>query len=242
MEIHALPGGALRRLLTGAVAGLFLVLAACGTSTTAKTSPLTAAQLIQKGSDNFAQDNALHFTLTASDIAPGLFAVTKAQGDVVRPDKLQIHGIVEATQGFSTGIGIIFVGPKQYVSLGDTGTYQNTSGLPNLLNIFSTSQGIGAILSQLQNPSTPTDDTVNGVECWKITGTVSSTLLAPITGSPPATPTNVQTLLWIGQSDNQIHQVTLNGKATDTDKDTTVRTFDLSNYNETVTITAPPTK
>jgi len=67
-------------------------------------------------------------------------------------------------------------------------------------------------------------------------------LLAPITGNPPTSPTNVQTILWIGQSDNQIHQVTLNGIAANGDTSSTVRTFDLSNYNETVTITAPPTK
>ncbi len=231
MTIHRWKSGTACRWLAGAAAALFLTLAACGASSTTKTSPLSATQLIQQASNNFAQDSALHFTLTASNIAPGPFAVTKAQGDVVRPDKLQIHGIVEPTQGVTAGIGIIFVGQQQYISIGDTGTYQTTSGLPNLLNIFSSSQGIGAILSQLQSPSTPTADSVNGVDCWKITGTVSSALLAPITGNPPTSPTNVQ-----------IHQVTLNGIAANGDTSSTVRTFDLSNYNETVTITAPPTK
>jgi lipoprotein LprG len=226
--------------LWSALAGLCLVLAACGSS--AKTSPYTSPQLIQKASTNFAQDSALHFTLTATNIAPGDFAVTQAHGDVVRPDKIEIHGIDEITSGVTAGIGIIIIGSNQYVSFGDTGTYKATNQLPDLLAIFSPSQGIGAILSQMQNPSSPVDDTVNGVDCWRITGTVSSTLLAPITGNPPATPTNVKTTLWIDQNDYQFNQVVLDGVAATGDTPNTTRTFVLSRYNETVTITAPPTQ
>lgn len=230
-----------RGALCSAVLVLSLMLVACGGSSAAKTSPFTAPQLIQKASDNFNADTALHFKLTASHIAPGLFAVTQADGDVVRPDKLKLIGADMVLQGLTKNIGIIFVGGIKYADLTGSGTYVLFPTLPDLLTIFSKDQGIGYILSQMQNPTTPVDDTVNGVECWKITGTVTSTLLAPITGSPPATPTKVNTTLWVGQSDYQIHQVTLTGKATDSDTDATVRTFVLSNYNETITIAAPPT-
>lgn len=235
------PRHYMRPWLWGITIVLACTLAACGGGGSAMTSPYTSAQLIQKANTNFGNDSALHFTLTATGIQPAEVAVTQAHGDVVRPDKLEIHGLDLVSQGVTAGIGIIFINGKQYLSLGDTSTYTVTTTLPNLLNIFSSTQGIGAILNQLQNPSNPTADTVNGVACWRITGTVTSTVLAPITGSPPTTPTDVKTTLWIGQSDFQIHQVTLAGMAAQSDTPNTVRTFDLSMYNETVTISVPPT-
>jgi hypothetical protein len=231
-----------RPWLWGITAVLACALAACGGGgSTTTTSSLTSAQIIQKANTNFGNDTALHFTLTAQNIQPAAFAVTQAHGDVVRPDKLEIHGLDMPSAGVTAGIGIIFINGMQYLSVGDTGTYTITTILPNLLNIFSPTQGIGAILNQLQNPSNPTSDTVNGVACWRITGTVTSTVLAPITNNPPTTPTDVKTTLWIGQSDFQIHQVTLAGMAAQGDTANTIRTFDLSMYNETVTISVPPT-
>jgi hypothetical protein len=231
-----------RPWLWGITIALTCLLAACGGGGgTTTTSSLTSAQLIQKANTNFGNDTALHFTLSAQNIPPAAFAVTQAHGDVVRPDKLEAHGLDEVTQGQTVGVGIIFINGMQYVSLGDTGTYTTTTALPNLLTIFSPTQGIGAILNQLQNPSNPTADTVNGVACWRIVGTVTSTLLAPITGAPPATPTDVKSTLWIGQSDFQIHQVVLAGMAAQGDTANTVRTFVLSMFNETVTISVPPT-
>ena len=242
MSIAPSKGTIARGAFWSMLIGLSLIVTACGNnSSTAKVSPYTAPQLIQKASTNFNGDTALHFTLTATHIATGLFAVSQADGDVVRPDKLKLLGADMLSPGLTKNIGIIFVGGQKYADLSGTGSYILFPNLPDLLAIFSPDKGIGAILSQMQNPTTPTDDTVNGVECWKITGTVTSTLLAPITDSAPATPTNVQTTLWVGQTDYQIHQVTLTGKATDSDSDSTVRTFILSNYNETVTIAAPPT-
>ncbi len=227
-------------LALGALMSLAVLLAACGGSTA--TSPYSATELIQKANTNFAQDTALHFTLTAKNIPPGLYSITKADGDVVRPDKLKLSGSDFVSQGQSLGISIIFIGADQYVDLTGIGNYTKTHNLPNLLTIFSATEGIGAILNQFQGPTTPSADTVGGVACWKVSGTVTSSLLAPITGSSSATSTPVQAQLWVGQSDLQIHQVTLTGKAADGDQDNTSRTFVLSQFNETITIAAPPTK
>jgi hypothetical protein len=221
-----------------AAIGIFGV--ACGGSSTVAKPPFTATEMIQKASVNFAADNALHFTLTADNIAPGLYAVRTAQGDIVRPDRMKITGKSEITKGFLANVGIIIVGQNQYLDAGGTGAYKPTSGLPDLLAIFSANQGIGAILNQFQSPSAPVaaQDAAK-ISCWKITGTVDSTLLAPFTGSTSTTPSPVNATLWIGQADYQIHQVTLQGKAADDDTDQSVRTFTLSNYNEQVTISAP---
>lgn len=227
-----------RRAALALLLTLAALLAACS-SGASSSKPPTTAQLIQDASTNFGNDTAIHFTLTATDIAPGNYSVTQADGDVVRPDRLQVTGTDNIRQGISIGIGIIFIGQQQYVDLGGTGKYSVTSGLPDFLLIFDAHQGIGAILTQLQQPSAPTADTANGVASWKITGTVPSTVLAPLTGSTSTVANPVNTTLWIGQSDHQIHQVSLVGQATDGDTSQSTRTFVLSKYNEQVTISAP---
>jgi len=133
----------------------------------------------------------------------------------------------------------VFINQQQYLDLGATGKFSKTTILPNLLIIFDSSKGIGAILTQFQKASTATAEDADGVACWKMTGTVDSTVLAPITGSSTATSSPVATTLWIGQNDKQIHKVFLQGKAADDDMNTTERTFTLSNFNANVTITAP---
>lgn len=233
--LRLLPNG--RSALASLLVALALVCAACSSSTNTKP-PLSSTQMIQKASANFTTDNSLHFTLTADNIAPGIYAVRQADGDVVRPDKMKITGKSEIAAGFLANIGIILIGSNQYLSAGG-GSYAPTSGLPDLLSIFSPNKGIGAILTQFQGPSDPTADTVGGVSSWKITGMVDSQLLAPFTGSTATTGTPIKTTLWIGKADYQIHQVTLLGKASDTDTAQSVRTFTLSNFNEQVTITAP---
>ncbi len=229
---HTAPIAALALALT--------LLAACGGSSAATSSPYSATQLIQKASTNFAADSSLHFKLTAVGIAPGTYSVTSADGDVVRPDKLQVtSGTIEPSQGFLIGFAVVIIGSQQYIDLGDTGHFASTNVLPDLLIIFDPHQGIGAILNQFQGASTPAADNVSGVACWKITGTVDSTLLDPITGNTSTVSSPVQTTLWIGQSDSQIHQVKLVGIATSGDTSQTARTITLSQFNENVSIVAP---
>lgn len=221
--------------------GLALMLAACGGSSTAHAPDATT--LIQTANDNFARDNTLHFAITASNIAPGLYSVTDGNGDVMRPDKMKVLGSVEASKGLSVGIGIVIIGTDQYVDLGATGKYMQSNGLlPNLVAIFDPNNGIGAILKQFQNATPPVADTLNGLATWKTTGTVPSTALNPITGSTSTTATPIMTTLWVGQADGQIHQVKLVGNAITGDTDQSTRIFTLSNFNQPVTIAVPPLK
>jgi LppX_LprAFG lipoprotein len=212
--------------------GMMILIAACNNS-----SVPSADSLIQKASSKFSSDTSLHFVLKAKNIKPGAFSVVQATGDVVRPDKLKASGSVEPFAGTQLPINVIFIGGAQYLGIG--GSYNKTDQLPNLVVIFDSKQGIGAILGQFKKPGVPSSEDVAGVNCWKIAGTVDSTLLNPITGSTNTTASPVSTTLWIGQSDGQIHQVSLQGIATDGDTADTTRTFTLSNFNENITITAP---
>jgi LppX_LprAFG lipoprotein len=222
----------------GLIAVLALLLAACGTS----TPPPSASTLLTKASTAFNNDSSLHLTYTATNIAPGITAVTSASGDLVRPDKISITGVVEPVKNLSASIGLIIIGQDQFLNI--SGSWSKTSAFGSLLHIFDADQGIGGIITKLQNPSKVTTENVkidssHTVACWKVSGTTTAGLLAPITQGSPTDTTPLQATLWIGQTDGQVYKVDLVGKAITGDSANTDRTFILSKFGEQVTITAP---
>jgi hypothetical protein len=223
----------------GLIAVMVLLLAACGTST---PPPPSAGTLLTKASTTFNNDTSFHLTYTATNIAPGITAVTSASGDLVRPDKITMTGVVEPVKNLSASIGLIIIGQAEYVNI--EGKWQTTSIFGSLLHIFDADQGIGGIITKLQSPSKVTAENVkidssHTVACWKVSGTTTAGLLAPITQGSPTDTTPLQATLWIGQSDNQVYKVDLVGKAVTGDSANTDRTFILSKFGEKVTITAP---
>ncbi len=233
MQIH------LRRAGWGTI-GLIAVmmLATCGTS----TPPPPAGTLLTKASTSFNNDTSLHFTYAAKNIAPGFLSVTSASGDLVRPDKMSITGVVEPVPNISASVGIIIIGQNQYLNI--TGKWTTSSIVGSLLHAFDADQGVGGIITKLQNPSKVTAENVkiddsHTVTCWKVSGTTTAGLLAPITQGSATDATPLQATLWVGQSDNQVYKVDLVGKAITGDSATTDRNFILSKFGEQVTITAP---
>jgi len=228
-----------RRVAGGAIVALTLAVTACGGSSTASVPPPASTKIISDADTKFGADTTLHFNYTADKIAPGLYSVIKADGDVVRPGKIQLKGLDQPVKGVTACIALTIVDQGQYLDLGCFKNYTKTSAFGNLLLLFDPAQGIGAVLTKLQNPTPATSDTINNIDCWKLSGGTDSSVLAPLTGSTATTPTPIQATLWIGKADSQVYQVQLTGIAIDGDTAQSVRTFVLSNFNAPVTITAP---
>jgi hypothetical protein len=223
----------------GLIAVLAMLLAACGTSA---APPPPSGTLLTKASTAFNNDTSFHLTYTATNIAPGFTAVTSASGDLVRPDKISVTGVVEPVKNLSASIGLIIIGQNQFLNI--SGSWTKTSAFGSLLHIFDADQGVGGIITKLQNPSKVTAENVkidssHTVACWKVSGTATAGLLAPITQGVATDTTPLQATLWIGQSDNQVYKVDLVGKAITGDSANSDRTFVLSKFGEQVTITAP---
>ena len=218
------------------VAVATLALAACGGS-----SAPTATSLLQKAQQQWAATNSLHFVMTVTNPGSGTIDnpyPTAATGDVKRPDQLTANATVD--------IGGVSVSTKAVID-GSTGWYlvpivnqwQQSSSFNSLLTIFDAQQGLGALLTQLAKPSTPADGSANGTPCWKISGTLAPNLLKPLFGAVTATGP-IPTTFCIGKSDNRLDSAVLTGSVTTGDKSNTVRTFYLSKFGETVTVTPPP--
>ena len=215
---------------------LVVALAACGGSS---SSAPDAHQLITQSQAAIQKVQSYHFNLAADN--PGTCAalvIKSADGDVLVPDKLKASANV-LVFGNVVQVQIITIGTMQYVTDPITNKWMHTSGLIDPRTLSDSKTGIAAILGHIQNPSTPTDSSVDGKPCWSIDGTLDAKYLAGITGggAPSGTTDKINTC--IGKSDKLPYLIKITGIAAPGDTDKTARTFKLSKFNENLTITAP---
>ncbi len=216
---------------------LLLALAACGGSSPSSTPD--AKQLIKQAQDAIQKVNAYHFNLVVDNPGTGSTLVIKtADGDILIPDKLQAKANV-LVLGNVVQEQIITIGSKQYITDPITNQWIHTSGLLDARTLSDSNTGVVSTLSHIQNPSTPADSNVDGVNCWSIDGTVDAKYLAGITGGGAPAGTMDAVSICIGKSDSLTYLIKISGIAAQGDTKQTVRTFKLSKFNENVTITAP---
>jgi hypothetical protein len=214
-----------------------LALAGCGGSST--TAPSTST-LLKNAQTAFDADTSFHFLMTVTHLGQvpvGGYNITTAEGDVQRPSSMKTNATADA--GFAAAnVTLIIVGDKEWITDPITGKYVATSSYGSFLNIFDAQQGIGSLLTRIQNPSTPADGDANGVACWKISGTLAAADIGTLFGQLQ-TNKPIPVTVCIGKSDNQLDSAALTGLIVGGDTAQTVRTFYLSNFNKSVSIATP---
>lgn len=228
----------LARALTTFCATLVLVLllVGCGGGSGNSTAP-SAQQLIKDAQAAIQKVSSYHFNLKAQNIGTSSqLPIQSADGDIVVPDKLQATANV-IFGGANVQAQMIAIGDKQYLNI--LGGWQQTTGLLDPRVLSNPQTGVAAILGQMKNPSTPTDSNSDGTPCWSISGKLDASYLAGITGGGAPAGTQDDVKVCIGKSDNLPYLIVITGIATQGDTAQTVRTFKLSKFNETITITAP---
>lgn len=233
-----------RSLSTWGSAGLLalvlvLVLTACGGSSTPGNNTPSAQQLIKNAQAAIQKVSSYHFNLVVDNPGTGGALVIKsADGDILVPHRLKANASV-LILGNVVQVQIITIDSNQYVTDPITGNWMHTTGLLDPRSLSNSTTGVSAILGHIQNPSTPTDASVGGTPCWSINGTLDAKYLAGITGGGAPAGSTVAVTTCIGKSDNLPYQIKMTGVAAAGDNKNTVRTFTLSKFGESLTITAP---
>lgn len=218
---------------------LFLLLTACGGSSSSGSTTPDAHQLISKAQVAIQQVKSYHFNLKAVNIgANAALPITSADGDIKVPDRLKATANA-LFAGNNVQVEMIAIGSQQYINL--FGGWQTTTGLLDPRALSDPQTGVAAILGHIQNPSTPVDSNVGGRACWAITGKLDPTYLSGITGGGAPAGQLDDVKVCIGKSDNLPYQIVITGVATQGDTAKTTRTFTLSNFGEQLTIEAPVT-
>jgi len=213
-----------------------LALTACGGS--AATTP-DAHTLITQAQAAIQKVTSYHFNLTVDNPGTGGTLIVKtADGDILVPDKLQANANALLFNNV-VQVKIIAIGADQYITDPITNAWHKTSGLLDPRTLSDSKTGVAAILGNIQNPSTPTTSSVDGVPCWSINGTLDAKYLVAISGGGAPAGSTVKGTTCIGKSDNLPYLIKMSGIAAQNDSTNTVRNFKLSKFGESLTITAP---
>jgi hypothetical protein len=227
------------KITVGVILMVLLMIIAAG-CTGAKTSSLTAENIISKASDQMQAASSFHFVLDqtggGTPIAMGI-EMTKAEGDIVKPDKLKVT-ITGTVSGMSIAVQMVTVGSSTLMTNPLSGKWEVPPSQFAVLSVFDPDTGIAAIIKGVSALKKLDDAQVGGVTCYHISGNVTSDELKSLTGSSvPGTTVSVE--LWIGQADFMVRSIKLSGKITDTEAQGIVRTLNISNFNQPMTIELP---
>jgi LppX_LprAFG lipoprotein len=201
----------------------------------------TAQQLIAAIKKNFNTVNTFHVVMQAQNTgtaSSSQIQIRAANGDVIMPDKVKAQATV-VLSGQAVTVNLVSIGNTQYITDPITGQWRVVKGLLDPRTLTNPNTGIISLLSKVQNVTQPTDDSVNGVLCWRMTGQLDAKYLAFFTGGGVPAGTMLQTSACVGKADGLPYQVKVTGEAAAGDTAQTTRLFNISNYNENITINAP---
>ena len=201
----------------------------------------TAQQLITALQKNFRSVKSFHVVMSTQNLSSTTASqvqIRGASGDIIMPDKIKAQAMV-LLSGQAVTVNLISIGDTQYITDPITGQWRTIKGVLDPRTLTNPDTGILSLVGKLQNLTGPTDDVVGGVPCWRITGALNAKYIAFFTGGGVPAGTMLQTSGCIGKADGLPYQLSVTGQAAPGDTPQSVRSFNVSNYNENISITAP---
>lgn len=219
---------------------LALFLLACG------GPALTAEEVATRAGQAMAQVNSLHFSLSVeggpAHIDPeSSLSMRGAEGDLVRPDRVQatvrvgVRGLVVVT------IQAVGIGTEQFITRPVTGEWQRMPtgwGFdPTIL--FDREQGIEQAVTRVDWQAEPAEEYVGETRCHFLQGTAAGPEIAPLTAWM-ITAEEVTVDLWVDQQDDRVRRLRIVEPPTAEAENGTIWTLEFSAFDQEVTIERPP--
>ena len=226
------------RFLVALAVGAVL-LAACSKkapSAAGSSSLPAAAGVLSSGATTMAGVTSSHVTLKVDGPLSPL-PIHSADGVIAR------GGLAKATAELSLGSALISyqvveTGGKLYLK-GPTGGFSSlpVSSFYDVSSLLDPTTGVASLLSQATNGVVVGRESVEGVDTYKLTASVPTTVLHGLADLAPGQD-RVTATLWIEVSGSHLVQAVVPLMISGSTKVTTV-TADLSQFNAPVDITAP---
>ena len=179
---------------------------------------------------------SFHFRLEhrtgATPLGAG-FVIDEAEGEVVKPDKISAR-FTGSFGGFAIKSGLINLGDSSYMTNPLTGKWERVPPEVSPLGFFNPSRGIGAIMSQVVQPSLLS---AKG-DAYRLKGRLPAEALASLLGTTVKGST-VAVEFTLEADGLYLLQAIIDGRVTPTEEDGVVRVITLSRFDEPVDIKAP---
>ena len=160
-------------------------------------------------------------------------ALEEAEGEVVKPDKIATR--FGGTLGrIYIKFSLITIGSESFMTNPVSGRWETVAPDVSPLGFFNPSEGIAAIMSQVEDPvliSSNSDE-------YRINGKLPAEALSPLLGDT-VTGTTVNVELKIDSEELFLIEAVIEGRVTETEPDGVVRVIKLSRFNEPITINPP---
>jgi lipoprotein LprG len=226
-------------VVAGALLGLLVagISAAC----TSSAPNVPAETLLHEAKATADSASSVHFVLTSSNVDTSGTAILSGEGDLVRPDSIQGTFDVSVA-GFTAKIGVVsangvFAAQTPF-STHYVKTDPSTFGLTNPAQLLDPNKGLTSLLSLAQNPKKLPTVRVNGELLEPVTFTVPGRAIPVLPDAAPSQP--VTLVVSINPKTFEMRQIALTGPLT-TARYNSTYILTLTNYNEHVNITLPPT-
>ncbi len=209
-------------------------------SSTPPAEELSAEEIIELGVTRWNETVTVHFEL---DVEGSTYLdedqsieLSSAEGDLERPQS------VKATAQVSIGlanfdVSLIFIGDDAYMTdflTGNWGPAPESSYNPSLL--LSTTEGLGPVLEQLQDPAVAGTEQVAGREAVHITGYVTEDMIDQLTAGT-ITGNQIGVDVWFDTETFEVLRLRLTEP--EGDDEPAIWNIDFSEHDEPVEIEEP---
>jgi lipoprotein LprG len=219
------------------VVGLLLAFAACGE----EEAGGDAAAIVQDAAAAMGEITTVHFVLdleySTIEMIPGM-QVTRVEGDVVRPDRMQAR--MEALAfGMLLSVDFRAIGATQYVTNPVAPDQWQTLATPAIAGaLLDPRDGVTALLADLTDSRLEGSETLDDRAVWRITARADNALVADFLQSEPL-PGTTAVEVWIGEADSLVYRVVLTGATAAGDAEDARRTIEFADFEAPVEIVAP---
>ncbi len=207
---------------------------------TPQPTPFTPEAVLARSGEVMAALESFHFRLShRSGSTPLLLnlAITEAEGDVVKPDRLSLD-LSGAFGNLAVRASLIAIGDTTYMTNPITGGWETAAAGVSPLGFFDPGKGVAAMMSSIQQPSLA-QEAQGGQQVYRIRGKLAADALAPLLGTTVQGST-VDVELAIDTQRLYLLEAVVAGRVTPAEADGVVRVITLSRFNEPITI-EPPT-
>lgn len=228
-----------RTWIVGLFVGIVALAAGCTSGGSASTANLPAASaLLTSAGSTTRAVSSVHFSIVVNGTLAGV-PIQNADGDLNAQG--QARGTAKiALLGQLTQVDFVLVNRTFYIK-GPTGGYQKVAAslAGNLFDptaILDPNRGIAKVLTQTQGAQTQARESVNGTDCYRITGKVDKGVVAALI---PGINQDVTATLWVtADSKNLPVKASFAVPGSGGSQGATVDVT-FSNVNQPVIVTAP---